>query len=94
MALYVVRYAYGPDTEKRLSARAEHRRFLEALYDQGIILACGPFTDDAGPGGQLLMRTDSAAMAKDLIEGDPYLTNHVVDEVEIRDWLTIYGPWN
>ncbi|NMR30534.1 YciI family protein [Crystallibacter degradans] len=94
MALYSVRYAYGADLEKRLSFRAEHRTFLKTLYEQGIILACGPFTDDADPGGQLLIRADSAATALELLGGDPYLANQVVDEVEVREWTTVYSLWD
>lgn len=93
MAIYLVLYTYSADTETRLEGRANHRAWLQAQQDAGVLLGAGAYRDDGPAGAALVVRADSQQAVRDLLENDPYRALGVIDAVDIREWTPILGSW-
>jgi len=76
-------------TPERLAARPEHRALLARLYDEGAVLAAGPWADDSGA---LLVFTGDRAEVDAILESDPYYRAPGVEIVAIREWQPAVGP--
>lgn len=76
---------------RRLAARGEHLRRLEALRDAGRLLLAGPLpaieAEDPGPAGfsgsLIVAEFDSLDTARAWADADPYVAAGVYREVEI-----------
>lgn len=64
--------------------REAHMAQLERLYDQGVLAACGPFSDMTG--GVFILRADSEERARELLKDDAALDPALV-KVSLRHWL-------
>ncbi|HLS40802.1 MAG TPA: YciI family protein [Ornithinicoccus sp.] len=92
MTVYAVQYAYADDPALD-EHRPAHRAFLRALHEEGTLLASGPFADDGGPGALLLLRGDSEQGVRDLLREDPFQQQGLVEQVTVREWDPVFGPW-
>jgi len=90
MARFAVELVFGPDREKRLAVRPEHREYIASLAEKGVILASGPYADDAG--ALIIYEADDEASLKEIIAADPYTPANVA-EWTIREWTPLMGPW-
>ncbi|USX50303.1 YciI family protein [Lentzea sp. HUAS12] len=90
MARFAVELVFGPDREKRLAVRPEHREYIASLVEKGVILASGPYADDAG--ALIIYEAADEASLKEIIAADPY-TPAGVAEWTIREWNALMGPW-
>ncbi|SDN19504.1 hypothetical protein SAMN04488074_13911 [Lentzea albidocapillata subsp. violacea] len=90
MARFAVELVFGPDREKRLAVRPEHREYIASLAAKGVILASGPYTDDAG--ALIIYEAADEASVKEIIAADPYTAANVA-EWTIREWNPLMGPW-
>jgi uncharacterized protein YciI len=87
MAHYVVEWVFGPDQERRLSVRAEHRAYVRGLIDRGVVLAAGPWEDQTG--ALLVYAVDDLAELQKVLDEDPYTEAKVLTETKIREWQIV-----
>jgi uncharacterized protein YciI len=62
----------------------EHARFMDALFETGVILLGGPFADRAG--SLVIVSADSAARVRELFQGDPWTTHDVLAVADVKEW--------
>lgn len=88
----------APDAlPRRLAARAEHLKRLEALRDAGRLLLAGPLpaieAEDPGPAGFVgsLIVAEFASLAEARIwaDADPYVAAEVYRDVEIHPFRRV-----
>lgn len=91
MARFVVELVYGPDEDKRLAVRPEHREYSRGLAGQGKLLAGGPYTD--GKGAQIIYETADEAELNEILAADPYAKAGVLDSTTVREWEVVTGAW-
>ena len=91
MARFAVELVFGPDREKRLSVRPEHREYLTSLVEKGVVLASGPYADDTG--ALIIYEAADEASLKEIISADPYTPANVITKWEIRVWNALLGSW-
>lgn len=65
-----------------------HREYLQQLDADGALVLSGPFTDRRG--GMVLIRAESEAAARAIVEADP-LIEQGVDTYELRHWRITGG---
>jgi hypothetical protein len=91
MAWYTVDTTYVEDREKLLEVRPRHRDYLRGLADDGIVLAAGPWADDTS--GFALYEVADRAQLDRLLDDDPYTTEGVAAQRQIREWNITLGSW-
>lgn len=82
---------------RRLAARGDHLRRLEALRDAGRLLLAGPMpaieAEDPGPAGfagsLIVAEFASMAEARAWADADPYVAAGVYREVEIQPFRRV-----
>ncbi|MEV6719129.1 YciI family protein [Lentzea sp. NPDC051208] len=90
MARFAVELVFGPDREKRLAVRPEHREYITSLAEKGVVLASGPYADDTG--ALIIYEAADEASVKEIIAADPYTPANVA-EWRIREWNALLGSW-
>ncbi|MGA2079830.1 MAG: YciI family protein [Holophaga sp.] len=88
-ALAIVRYR--KPMEEVLKHLEEHRAYLRALKEKGLLLVSGPL--DPRSGGALLLRVPDGAVDKTLDgirDGDPF-TKAGVAQYELMPWAPVIG---
>ena len=93
MPAFAVTYEYDERSADRDRVRPDHRAFLRRLHDEGVLLAPGPLSGDAGPGALLLLRAHDAAAALDVLDADPFHRAGLVAQRSVRGWDPVIGPW-
>lgn len=88
MARFAVELVYGPDREKRLAVRPEHREYVASLAEKGVVLLSGPYADDTG--ALIVYEAADEAAVKEIISADPYTAGNVA-EWTVREWNTLMG---
>jgi len=84
----VVNYAEYTSIPGRAAAlRPAHREYLARLHADGLLVACGPFTD--GSGALYIYETDSLAAAEEILAADPYLIGDVFTGCMLNAWEII-----
>lgn len=79
---------------KRAAATPAHFTYIEGILDE--ILVAGPLFDDEGRrviGSILILRTQSAGRATELVTTDPYNAAGVWASIEIRPFLPAAGSY-
>ena len=89
MITFAVETRYHLD--KLADVRPKHRAYLQALVDEGKVLAGGPFVD--GDSGFAIYRVADRAELDELLAVDPYTTDGVAAERTVREWTIVLGPW-
>jgi uncharacterized protein YciI len=82
---------YRKPLEDVLQATDEHRAYLRALHEQGILLASGPM--DPRSGGALLLRVDDEnpdAQLDRIRDGDPFWQQGLA-QYELIRWVPVIG---
>ncbi|MSR14524.1 MAG: YciI family protein [Gammaproteobacteria bacterium] len=96
--LYVIIGRDGPDNlTRRLQARPRHLVRAEQLRDEGRLVVAGPMpaidSPDPGPAGFsgsiIIAEFPSLADARSWIEADPYVTDGVFSEVDVRPFKQV-----
>lgn len=95
MSLFAVQYTYTDDTATRDAHRAEHRAFLAALGDEGLVLLSGPLADGVGQADAALIvvSADAPEVILERLADDPFQRHGVIENVEIRGWQPVLGAW-
>jgi uncharacterized protein len=81
---FAVEYGYVPDMERlREPHRGDHLEFLRGLSEKGSLVLAGALT---GPvdGGWIIVRAESAAAARAMMDADPYASAGLIRSVTIR----------
>jgi uncharacterized protein len=94
MSLYAVISRDTPDAGR---LRAEHLQahlaYAESIID--MIAVGGPFRDGAGPflGSLIVLKVDSEAEARAILEADPYFRAGVWTDTQIQPFRAVIGEW-
>lgn len=91
MATFVVELRYGSEHDRRMEVRPAHREYAKGLADQGILVAGGPYSDDAG--ALLIYQVADRAELDDVLARDPYTEAEVIAETTVREWNPLTGSW-
>lgn len=73
MKYYVIESHFEKPFETFGDIVPQHRAWLQAWYDKGVLLCSGPKSDKTG--GMLVGRADDISAMQALIDGDPYHRN-------------------
>lgn len=105
MAIYAIEYEYDPRADVVEAHRPAHRAFLRGLFEDGVVLASGPWrggvrretagrTSEAAAtdGALLLVRADSPAAALALLDDDPFRAEGLLVSRSAREWFPVVGP--
>ncbi|WBB65989.1 YciI family protein [Micromonospora sp. WMMD812] len=87
--MFCVELSFTDNDPRRLAIRPAHRERLRALFEQGEILASGPWQDDSGA---LLIFTVDRERLDQILAEDPYYTAPGVEVVSVREWHPVVGP--
>jgi uncharacterized protein len=96
--LYVIIARDAPDSlARRLQVRPRHLVRAEQLRDEGRLVVAGPMpaidSPDPGPAGFtgsiIIAEFASLADARAWIEADPYVTDGVFSEVDVRPFKQV-----
>ncbi|MGR6916719.1 YciI family protein [[Actinomadura] parvosata] len=88
MALFVLTYGYN-DTPLRAERRDDHLAHLNKLWEQGAVVAAGPYTDLTA--GMIVLRAEDEAAARALVDQDPYTRLDVTKDRTLREWRVTVG---
>ena len=77
------------DDPARLELRPRHRELRGELHAEGLLVAAGPFGDQAG--ALLLFASDDVAAVKSALARDPYYQAPGVQIVTIQPWTVATG---
>ncbi|MDO5035194.1 MAG: YciI family protein [Actinomycetaceae bacterium] len=92
MHTYAVIYEYEPQLLSLIDNwRPAHRTYLRDLHKQGKLFTSGHLRDSAHAGALLIMRTDSAQEARELLEQDPFFKHGLVTNIIVREWKPTIG---
>ena len=70
----------------------EHARFMDALFETGVILLGGPFADRTG--SMVIVRADSAASVYEMFRTDPWTEHDVLAVSEVKEWIIFLDATN
>jgi hypothetical protein len=89
MAKYVLWGSYCENAlEKRTPYREAHLNGLQALKEQGILLALGPTTDNTKVFG--IYEADDEATVRQFVEADPYWQNGIWTDYSLYEWNQVF----
>jgi uncharacterized protein YciI len=95
MKHFLLTYALAADyLDRRPAFRAEHLALARAAADRGELVLGGAVSGLGGAApaeAQLLFAGDDSRAAEAFARGDPYVTNGLVSEWRVREWLTAVG---
>jgi hypothetical protein len=87
---YLLFYQMTPDGDSRIPvSHAGHKARLQEFRDKGTLLMAGPF--GSPPIGAVSIFTTREA-ALEFISGDPFVTNRVVQNLDIHEWNEVLVP--
>lgn len=89
MKYFAVNYEYNPANPEIAKVRPAHREFTGKLFDEGTIVASGPFTDSQG-GALIIVRfNDDDTEVADVIHlmnDDPFYQEGCLQGRSFREW--------
>lgn len=80
----------GDYVERRAAFRGEHLALAKRAQECGELLLAGALADPVD-GAVLVFRGDSAQVAADFAEADPYVLNGLVTSWKVREWTVVIG---
>ncbi len=96
--LYVINGEDVPDSlEKRMAARPEHLKRIQALQEEGRLILAGPYPaiDSQDPGtagfsGSLIVAEfDSLQAAQAWADADPYVSSGIYQKVTVKPFKKV-----
>ena len=63
----------------------EHARFVDDLFDRGLIMLAGPFIPE-GAGALVILNIESAEEARALYANDPWARQGILLVAEAKEW--------
>jgi uncharacterized glyoxalase superfamily protein PhnB/uncharacterized protein YciI len=84
---------WNPDKPVREQAFwDDHARFMDALFDAGIVVLGGPFAD--GGGSMVILETDSVEAARAIYQNDPWTKQDILVVGEAKEWTIFLDRQN
>jgi uncharacterized protein YciI len=65
----------------------DHARFMDALFDSGVIVLAGPFADRTG--SMVILTAESAEQVYALFRDDPWTVRDVLTVVDVKEWTIL-----
>jgi uncharacterized protein YciI len=93
MPVYALQYRYTDDVAARDEYRPDHRAYLGALAEHGMVLASGPFVDHQPDGALLVVQADSREVVDEIVAADPFRVQGVVADYTVTEWTPVIGRW-
>jgi len=62
----------------------DHARYIDALFETGVIVLAGPFADRTG--SMLIVKADDANQAREMFREDPWATRDVLKVADVKEW--------
>ena len=62
----------------------EHARFMDALFDAGLVVLGGPFAD--GSGSLVVLAAESADRVRETFREDPWTRHDVLAVADVKEW--------
>ena len=91
MKHFLLFYEVGTDyVSKRAEFRKAHLEKAWAAHDRGELVLGGALNDPVD-GAVLLFKGNSAQVAQDFANNDPYVVNGLVKAWRVREWSTVAG---
>jgi uncharacterized protein YciI len=63
----------------------DHARYMDALFETGVIVLGGPFADRTG--SLVVVAADSAARVREMYRGDPWTEHDVLVVADVKEWV-------
>ena len=93
MALYVVTFNH-PDAEGWARHLMAHIRYLNALIEQGVLRASGPFVGDPDRTAMLIIEAADQKALLEIIGADPFAIEGLIHDMTVNEWDPIFGAFN
>jgi uncharacterized protein YciI len=80
----------GPnwDSSKRVREQQfwdEHARFVDDLFERGVVMLAGPFAPD-GTGALVILNVETVNEARAIYAGDPWAHHQILLVAEAKEW--------
>ena len=62
----------------------EHARFMDSLFEAGVVILAGPFADRSG--SMVIVAADSAARVHEMFRTDPWTEHDVQVVADVKEW--------
>jgi uncharacterized protein YciI len=62
----------------------EHARFMDALFETGVIILGGPFADRSG--SLVIVAADTVGQVYEMYRRDPWTEHDVLVVAEVKEW--------
>jgi uncharacterized protein YciI len=91
MQYFALFYDLGDDyVTRRTVFRDAHLQRATAAHERGEIVLAGALADPADR-ALIIFRADDASVAEEFARNDPYVTNGLVTDWEVRPWTVVIG---
>ena len=70
----------------------EHARFIDELFDRGVVLLAGPFVPE-GSGALVILNVDSPDEARAIYANDPWKQADILVVDDAREWSIFLDAW-
>lgn len=91
MAVFAVTYYYGADEEEKSRVRPAHREWLAGQYEQGHLLASGPYKTQNS--ALLIWKSETLYELTERIADDPFAKEELIEKTDVVEWVNFFGPW-
>jgi uncharacterized protein len=62
----------------------EHARFMDSLFDAGVVILAGPFADRSG--SMVILKADDAGRVRETFRQDPWTEHDVLSVADLKEW--------
>lgn len=88
MATFVISLTYSKPMDVVEARTDDHRAYMGQLFNDGVLLASGPYNPRTG--GMLILNAEDLDAVNALLAKDPFYTEGVAD-YDIREWRPTTG---
>ena len=86
---FVILWAHGPAWAAGKTVReqpywSEHADFMDRLFEQGMVIMGGPFTD--GTGSLVLLEAETEDEVRTLLASDPFVVHDIFALSSLKQW--------
>jgi uncharacterized protein YciI len=86
---FMILWAHGPAWVEGKTVReqpywAEHATFMDALFDNGMVILGGPFAD--GTGSMVIVEAETEREVTDLFARDPFAVHNIFALSSLKQW--------
>jgi len=93
MKFYAVHFVHY-DSEGWKDKLQSHLDYLKGLVEKGILRASGPLKGTPVRSGLLIFSAQSREEVIEAMNGDPFMTHGLVNEMTITEWDPVFGTFS